>query len=187
MTEKEWSPENKSPIAWSSEERAHEGLVVDVRIVPETDAHATETIDAMAVRKLTMEILRRLGFKQGQRLNDIELVVGEFVANCIEHGGELLEVAIAYDPGPARLHIQTSNPVTATTALPDESYRGRPVHDLPNDEAEGGRGLQLTEALADEWGQRTMGNLVLTHASFYRMQRQLPGTSDETLPPTRQD
>lgn len=88
----------------------------------------------------------------------------------IEHGGEINEVDIDYDP--ETLRIQTLNPLLEGTTLVDSGHRGERATDLPNDEAEGGRGLQLTEALASEWGQLVIGRFVLTYASFYNMKRQ---------------
>lgn len=168
---------HESPY-WRIEEEECEGLAVKARIIPD-ETHATELVHAAQARKLTMDILRMLGFNQTERLSDIALVLGEFVANCIKYGGEINEVDIDYDP--ETLRIQTLNPVLHDTTLVDSAHRGERATDVPNDQAEGGRGLQLTEALASEWGQMVIGRFVLTYASFYNMKRQTD-TVDVTLP-----
>lgn len=60
-----------------------------------------------------------------------------------------------------------------------KSERGQLINDMPDDKAEDGRGLQLTEALADEWDLMVEGDQVVTYARF-RPIRQEPG--DQTPP-----
>ena len=175
--EQEWRTAEESPNPWRVEQIFVDVNGVRVRLTPEGDMHATEVVHAVQARKMAMEVLRSLGFTQ--RLEDIELILGEFTTNCIEHGDEIKEVDIDYDPDV--LQIQTVNGVLVDTVLPSEERRGKLATDSADDEAEDGRGLMLTEMLADEWRQSIEGDRVVTYARFGHIHR----SNDTPLPPSQ--
>ncbi|NEA39525.1 ATP-binding protein [Streptomyces sp. SID11385] len=74
-----------------------------------------------------------------------ELCVGELVANAVVHGKapvgrEVWVRCVVWQDGPLRIEV-----LDADEELPDR------VTELPEPEAEGGRGLWLVGALADRW------------------------------------
>ncbi|MEI6360717.1 MAG: ATP-binding protein [Actinomycetes bacterium] len=74
------------------------------------------------------------------RLEDIELVASELVANAVEHGEGDVELALALRPPGLRLTV-----VSGAAA-------GEPQVRPASPEDEGGRGLAIVAALADRWG-----------------------------------
>ena len=71
------------------------------------------------------------------------LLTSELVSNAVLHGGG--PVRLSVDDGAARVRIEVAD---AGQPLPGGRGSQRP------DEDEGGRGLQLVEALASSWGSR---------------------------------
>ncbi|MFI1680363.1 ATP-binding protein [Streptomyces sp. NPDC020607] len=110
-----------------------------------TTKHRTMTfarcdVSAGAARAFVAESLTLWG--RTERLDDIRVCVSELVTNALRHGtsaGQLILVSL--EPGPAGLVVEVH----------DEGD-GTPVErDAPAD-SEGGRGLFLVSALADDWG-----------------------------------
>ena len=75
----------------------------------------------------------------------IELLVSEVVTNSVLHGGSLREEAVrirvAAADGRVRVEVYDSGP----------GFEPR-AHPAPHVDGEGGYGLVLVEALADDWG-----------------------------------
>ena len=104
---------------------------------------------AHLARRLVASRLRRWGYG-----TDVpELLVGELVANAVEHTGGgcrsvrgefRLRVAVEAGAGSAVLLIEVG----------DGCGEHRPTLQQPAVEAESGRGVLLVDVLADEWGCR---------------------------------
>ena len=67
-----------------------------------------------------------------------ELMTSELTANCVRHAGTEFELAIEADTQ-IRIEVQDSGP-------------GEPMLLSPPHSAATGRGLQIVDKLADEWG-----------------------------------
>ncbi|WP_181785949.1 ATP-binding protein [Streptomyces phytophilus] len=105
-------------------------------------------------------VAARVGAAVGpDRADDIRVCVSELVTNALVHGtprGRQLRVHVAVDDGAVRIEVHD-----ASGASP---YLRHPA---PTDDH--GRGLQLVDALADEWGTRDRDGLgKLVWASFIR-------------------
>lgn len=92
------------PNAWHVEKKIDESGIY-VRITPESGVRTNEIVHATQVRKMAMGILRSLGFEQ--RMDEVELILGEFATNDVEHGGGIDEVGIVYRP--ETLEVKTVN------------------------------------------------------------------------------
>lgn len=69
----------------------------------------------------------------------VVLMTSELVTNAVLHGGG--EVRLAVEAGDMRVRVEVG----------DDEQR-RPQVPQPDDEAEGGRGLIIVDALASAWG-----------------------------------
>lgn len=92
-------------------------------------------------------------------MNEVELVVGEFVANSIDHGGVLagepIEVGLAVRSGMVRIEVR------------DEGFGGfRPALVRPPSSGAGGHGLVIVDSLADRWGVRRDGDATVVWAEL---------------------
>ncbi|MEV3853056.1 ATP-binding protein [Streptomyces sp. NPDC050095] len=101
-------------------------------------AFAPERRRVRHMRRMTTEFLRREGVF-GEPAESIVLIVSELVTNAVEHG-----------KGPGKLHVRHLDDevrveVTDNNAAPAEIHPAGP-------EDESGRGLALTEVLAETWG-----------------------------------
>jgi anti-sigma regulatory factor (Ser/Thr protein kinase) len=76
------------------------------------------------------------------RADDAELVVGELVANAVQHGNGPVAIRIVVDVNVLRVEVTDANPQHPRTFDPPP----------PPVEAERGRGLYIVSALADTWG-----------------------------------
>lgn len=77
----------------------------------------------------------------GVDADDTELVVTELVTNALRHGGPGVDLWLRQlDGGGIRLEVVDGRSETA------------PALQRPDDDAEGGRGLVIVQALADRWG-----------------------------------
>ena len=136
---------------------------IEIHITPENGYNANEAVDVARVRKLALGVLSEVGVVR--RLDEIALVVDEFATNCVEHGDGIREVG--FDIQAQDLRVRTVNHVRPEDVrLVTAEQRGKLVNELDNDEAEDGRGMMLTEALADEWNQFPEGNTIVTYADF---------------------
>ena len=75
-------------------------------------------------------------------MSDVQLLVSEVVTNSIRHSG-------SDDPIRLRVWARTSG-LKVEIADGGDGFEARPVE--PGEDAEGGRGLMIVEALADRWG-----------------------------------
>lgn len=68
------------------------------------------------------------------------LLVSETVTNAVKHArSRLVEVRLVRQPPAVRVEVRDEDPRSPTSGNPSE-------------DAESGRGMQLVEALSDEWG-----------------------------------
>ncbi|WP_051838341.1 ATP-binding protein [Streptomyces sp. NRRL WC-3742] len=74
-----------------------------------------------------------------EALGDVELCVGELLANAVEHVGERCRVVVRWTGVRVRVEVADGSPLPPTRTSAD-------------DLASGGRGLLLVEALAHSWG-----------------------------------
>jgi anti-sigma regulatory factor (Ser/Thr protein kinase) len=173
MTEK--LPANQSSTdIWKSEE-TNEGPHVEVHFFPNGET-PTGPEHIHAIHALARKALLSWGFDP-ERVGEIELVLAELANNGNEHGDGVREVALDYSP--ETLRVQVVNGLRGEVRPINESQRGQLMNDAPNDSAEDGRGLMLTEALADEWDLQVEPDRVVTYADFRNLQRQ----DDDPLPP----
>lgn len=92
-------------------------------------------------------------------MNEVELVVGELVANSIDHGGVLagepIEVGLALRAGVVRIEVR------------DEGFGGfRPALVRPPSRGAAGHGLVIVDSLADRWGVRRHGEATIVWAEL---------------------
>jgi len=78
--------------------------------------------------------------------DDAELLTSELVTNAIEHTGTLITVVAVSDHGTLIVNVR------------DDGSAVAPIVDLAAPDAESGRGLQLVEALAGQWGTAVHGD-----------------------------
>jgi anti-sigma regulatory factor (Ser/Thr protein kinase) len=82
----------------------------------------------------------RLWGHDGSVIDDARLLISELVTNAVNHTRSPFSVSIAADSPKVRVAVRDTS-----SAVPVS--RGR-SEDAPN----GGRGLQIVTALADDWG-----------------------------------
>ncbi|WP_220140515.1 ATP-binding protein [Streptomyces sp. KM273126] len=127
---------------------------VPVGTSPAPHAYALLTLpghdlaSAPAARRYVRDTARSWGLSL-RTTDDLETIAGELVANALEHTDSgTITVTCARTAG------------TVTISVIDEGHGPAPVaaHRTPPDpEREHGRGLLITEALADRWGTRETG------------------------------
>jgi anti-sigma regulatory factor (Ser/Thr protein kinase) len=167
---------DKSPATQWKIEKIISDHHIAIHITPEDGYNANETVDVARIRKLALGVLLEVGITR--RLDEIALIVDEFATNCVEHGDGIREVD--FDIQADDLRVRTVNRIRPEGArLVSEEQRGKLVNELGNDEAEDGRGMMLTEALADEWNQFPEGDTIVTYADFCDVR------TDDTLPPSK--
>ncbi|WP_240797638.1 ATP-binding protein [Streptomyces sp. F001] len=105
---------------------------------------------ASAARRYVRETARSWGVPAGTT-DDLETITGELVANALEHtDSHTITVTCAL----------TSRMVTISVTDEGKEYSPMPspgTAGLPVLEQEHGRGLLITDALADRWGTRRAG------------------------------
>ncbi|WSQ57249.1 ATP-binding protein [Streptomyces sp. NBC_01217] len=98
---------------------------------------------ARLARLLAVEQLAAWGWpRDGERIDAATLVVAELAANAATHGrldGRGFRLGLALLPG-GRLRIEVTDP------------RGERLPTVSGEAVEGGRGLVIVDALAEEWG-----------------------------------
>ncbi len=97
-------------------------------------------------RRTTSATLQDWGLA-GDAVDSALLVVSELVTNAVLHTGEPCELLLSRDP---------AQPSTVRVAVHDASTRHPSPRDA-GDDALGGRGLAIVEALADDWGVTPQG------------------------------
>jgi len=90
-----------------------------------------------AGRELVRAMLEECGLER--LIDDAMLITAELVGNAIRHGEDV--VLLLYVDRERKLNVQVWDPGP-----------GEPKVGAPEELDEGGRGLMLVEALADEWG-----------------------------------
>ncbi|MFJ9840334.1 ATP-binding protein [Kitasatospora sp. NPDC101155] len=97
-----------------------------------------------AARRLVMAILREWGVSLSEdALQEVELCASELIANALVHTKDRCVVTVRRRAGRARVEV--------ADRCPELPHRER------DEEATGGRGLLLVEALAHAWGWRPAG------------------------------
>ncbi|MFJ9583875.1 ATP-binding protein [Streptomyces acidicola] len=104
---------------------------------------------APAARRFVRDTARSWGISS-RMADDLETIAGELVANALERSDSgTITVTCAHTAG------------TVTISVIDEGHGPVPVAALgtpPDPEQEHGRGLLITDALADRWGTRETGS-----------------------------
>lgn len=88
-------------------------------------------------------------------------IAAEFLRNATKHGGGISEFTIAHgapaEDEPETVYVIATNPAKDESGTPGTVHRGELAAGMPNDEAETGRGLLMTDAYTDHnWGQRNV-------------------------------
>lgn len=100
---------------------------------------------ARLARRLAVHHLDAWGIPHGDEVSDvIALIVAELSANAALHGlirGRDFALRLLYTPATGLVRIEVS-----------DTHPALPVRLAPPDDADGGRGLVLVEALASRWG-----------------------------------
>jgi anti-sigma regulatory factor (Ser/Thr protein kinase) len=101
------------------------------------DFPATPSSVAQA-RRLVMDAAAAFGLRE---LEDrVELLVSELVTNAVRHAR-----------GPVRVRASRPRTRTITVMVCDKEY-SRPTLERGDRSADGGRGLQIVDAVSDRWG-----------------------------------
>ncbi|MFA7761583.1 ATP-binding protein [Streptomyces sp. NPDC048723] len=95
-------------------------------------------------RKRAVQAARRWGLLSEAAMGDLELCVGEIVANAVEHTGATSEIRVSATASGVRVEVVDSDPQL-------------PVSTAPAADGESGRGLFLVDALASGWGAFPVG------------------------------
>jgi anti-sigma regulatory factor (Ser/Thr protein kinase) len=95
-----------------------------------------------AVRARTAELIE--GWTTPERMDRASLLVSELVTNAIRHAG-----------GQVRVRMRRGSRTISVEVADNDTRVPRPRRAAGTDE--GGRGLQLVDALADRWGVRPTG------------------------------
>ncbi len=99
--------------------------------------HSSDSRSAMEIRRTVIAYLRRIALPESE-LGDAELVLGELLANTVEHAPGLVEIDLDWSGRRPRLIVSDSGDAIETNVagLPDDPFD------------ENGRGLYLVHALA---------------------------------------
>ncbi len=99
--------------------------------------HSSDSRSAMDIRRTVIAYLRRIALPESE-LGDAELVLGELLANTVEHAPGLVEIDLDWSGRRPRLVVSDSGDAVESNAarLPDDPFD------------ENGRGLYLVHALA---------------------------------------
>jgi anti-sigma regulatory factor (Ser/Thr protein kinase) len=113
--------------------------------------------EAATIRHWSAHTLSRWGVN-GAELDDALLVIGEFAANAVEHGGEDMSVALTMSGSLLTVAVSDNG-----TTGPEEISRDTTVNDTDVEDVHG-RGLVLVAALALAWGATALlgGGVILS-------------------------
>lgn len=92
-----------------------------------------------SARRTAAHLLRTWQVPDGSRVQDALLVVSELVGNAVRHGGE-------------RVVLELDLEGTVLVVGVRDDAEGLPRQRAVDDQAEGGRGLDIVAALSEEWG-----------------------------------
>jgi anti-sigma regulatory factor (Ser/Thr protein kinase) len=101
---------------------------------------------ARTARRFTRDTLRDWGLTT--LADDVEAIVGEFVANAISHAARGVQAGPHMQQLGLRLLRRTGEVMCAVLDPSDTA----PVLRMPGRNDEAGRGLQMVDALSDVWG-----------------------------------
>ena len=87
------------------------------------------------------------------RPEDVVLAAGELVSNGVEHGGGVRRLSVAGRRGVVTVEVEDNRPSLST--LRDVAVR-----------PEGGHGLRIVDAIADDWGWWPTGSGKTVWATF---------------------
>lgn len=73
-----------------------------------------------------------------------EILISELVSNVVRHANSTIDLDASYDDGTLRIEVRDGSSIVPA------------IKDLAN--AEGGFGLRIVEAVADEWGVTQLAN-----------------------------
>ncbi|MET9694597.1 ATP-binding protein [Streptomyces sp. NPDC006514] len=99
---------------------------------------------AHRARKSVVQAARRWRLLSDTAIGDLELCVGEIVANAVEHTGSTSEIRVSATASGVRVEVVDDDPQLPMSAVPDA-------------DGESGRGLLLVDALASGWGAFPVG------------------------------
>lgn len=123
---------------------------IEVRIG--SDDRATEELHVHQARIIAGKVLCYLGATRGIR-DKAALIVSEFGANAVEHGGGLRDLYLVWTPSaknkPETLDITVINPTEFEDSAPGMENPGGLLAKETNDRAEGGRGMWLAYTLSN--------------------------------------
>lgn len=140
---------------------------------PQTVGEFTQTFPATRLgasfaRRVAVALLDGWGVPPGSPLSDtVALLVAELAANAVRHGrvpGRNFELRLLQDRTHHRTHDQAHEetheqahacPVTAVRVEVSDTHPRRPdptAVTMAGPDSDGGRGLALVAALADDWG-----------------------------------
>jgi hypothetical protein len=105
---------------------------------------------ARSARRFTRSALTR--WQLDPLIEDAEVIVAEFVANALCHGGQDPEGARAPAHGDARIGLRLFRRAGEVMCAVLDPSDAAPVLKAPIQDSECGRGLQLVDALSDVWG-----------------------------------
>jgi anti-sigma regulatory factor (Ser/Thr protein kinase) len=94
---------------------------------------------ARSARQFVVAELRRAGWLDSPRLEQVALVTSELATNAVIHARTELQVRVGCDEHEARIEVVDGAPA-------------RPEQARPRLLDTGGRGLILVDAMVDEWG-----------------------------------
>ncbi|MER6503660.1 ATP-binding protein [Streptomyces sp. NPDC001455] len=93
-------------------------------------------------RRGVAAFLRRSGI-ECEPVDTVVVAVSELLSNAVLYGGtDTVELSVTYDGLRGKVRVDVNDRTPGARAEPR----------LPGDDQEGGRGLLLVGALADEWG-----------------------------------
>ncbi|GAA1267239.1 ATP-binding protein [Streptomyces javensis] len=120
---------------------------------------------ARLARRIVVRRLEEWGIpRDSDASQSLALIAGELAANAVSHGhvpGRHFHVRLSVQPPPSLDGRRA--PASARIEVSDARDERRPVvREHGDDDAEGGRGLLLVEALASKWGvaERGVGKTV---------------------------
>jgi anti-sigma regulatory factor (Ser/Thr protein kinase) len=124
-------------------------FAVEVRI---SSDRATEELHVHQARVIAGKVLRYLGVTKGMR-GDAAIIISEFGANAVEHGGGLQDLYLVWTPSatgrPETLDITVINPTEIEDGAPGMENPGGLLAEESNDTSEGGRGMWIAHSLTN--------------------------------------